>query len=193
MVVRASRALPSWALTYPGACNAFVRPASGLVARAVFISRTDFVILPFRSSVSPPVQFALAVFSFPIYRGITADLVRALARPFAHRIPSHPIVSVLTSSFGLYIYAMLTAMTYGELTRGLHLNNPLPNLGLLNLGSGIIDSDTSYHYCLDAPTLAPAPTMHDLDYFLCRVLLLAWKCPRPFIISRSYPPSLALS
>jgi hypothetical protein len=67
-------------------------------------------------------------------------------------------------------------MTYGKLICGLHLNNPVPNIGLLNIGSGTTDSDSAYHYCLDSPTLVPSPTMHDLNYFPHQVLLLAGKC-----------------
>ncbi|KAF8610182.1 hypothetical protein BDV93DRAFT_568055, partial [Ceratobasidium sp. AG-I] len=52
----------------------------------------------------------------------------------------------------------------------------LPNLGLLNIGSGTNDTSIIYPYCLESPTIIPAPSMHDLDYFPHRVLLLGGKC-----------------
>ncbi|KAF8593928.1 hypothetical protein BDV93DRAFT_581642, partial [Ceratobasidium sp. AG-I] len=79
-------------------------------------------------------------------------------------------------SFWLFIYAMITAMTYGELTCGLHLDTSLPNLGLLNISSGTNDTSIPYPYCLESPTIIPAPSMHNLDYFPHRALLLGRKC-----------------
>ncbi|QRW11298.1 hypothetical protein RhiLY_10297 [Ceratobasidium sp. AG-Ba] len=64
---------------------------------------------------------------------------------------------------------MLTAMTYGELTRGLHSSD-------LDLHRLSLDSNDSYCYLTESPIIIPAPVMHDLDFFPHRVLVLGGKC-----------------
>lgn len=51
------------------------------------------------------------------------------------------ILSVLSRPIRVYIYAMSTATAYAELTSCLYLDNPSPNLGLLEIATGAPDNN----------------------------------------------------
>ncbi|KAG9103541.1 hypothetical protein FRC07_009970, partial [Ceratobasidium sp. 392] len=63
-------------------------------------------------------------------------------------------------------------MTYGEITRGLHDENTMLDLHCMSLDL----TTKTYCYYFDSPIIVPAPTMHDMDYFPHRVLVLGTKC-----------------
>jgi hypothetical protein len=82
------------------------------------------------------------------------------------------VVSALLGTillFWLFHRAMITAMTYGEIARGLHYENDTLDMRSLSI-------DDLYCYPIDSLIIVPAPAMHDLDYFPHRVLVLGQKC-----------------
>ncbi|KAF8745681.1 hypothetical protein RHS02_01285, partial [Rhizoctonia solani] len=80
-----------------------------------------------------------------------------------------------------------TTMSYGDLARGLHLQNPLIDFSNLNLSNEnyLFDSDY-FSYLVDSPENMPSPEMRDIDYFPHRVYVIGGNCTGCILSAADY-------
>ncbi|QRW25020.1 hypothetical protein RhiXN_06969 [Rhizoctonia solani] len=78
-------------------------------------------------------------------------------------------------------------MSYGDLARGLHLQNPLIDFSNLNLSNEnyLFDSDY-FSYLVDSPENMPSPEMRDIDYFPHRVYVIGGNCTGCILSAADY-------
>jgi hypothetical protein len=83
-----------------------------------------------------------------------------------------------------------TTMSYGDLARGLHLQNPLIDFSNLNLAHDnyLFDSDY-FSYLVDSPENIPSPEMRDIDYFPHRVYIIGGNCTGCILSAADCHPS----
>ncbi|QRW24245.1 Formin-like protein 6 [Rhizoctonia solani] len=102
----------------------------------------------------------------------------------AHSIYLYPY---LGPSLPFWDAMLSTTMSYGDLARGLHLQNPLIDFSNLNLSNEnyLFDSDY-FSYLVDSPENMPSPEMRDIDYFPHRVYVIGGNCTGCILSAADY-------
>ncbi|KAG8789156.1 hypothetical protein FRC12_013821 [Ceratobasidium sp. 428] len=135
--------------------------------------RIDGLVSPSLPSLLPDLLGDAIVFTLFVAILFTGSHIYLPWDPGLYLSHLHSTLSVLYSL--IWIPTMLTAMTYGKLTRDLHHENDMLDLHRLSIDS----STETYYYYFDSLIIVPAPSMHNLDYFPHQVLVLGTKSVDP--------------